>query len=73
MASLGQVVRELREERGISASKLERMADLSNPTIWKLEHDEGNPTIATVEKVAGAFGLTAAELMSMAEGDRGRR
>ena len=69
MATLGQVVRRLREERGISISKLQREADMSYQTVTAMERDEGNPTLATVGKVAEVFGLTAIELISMADED----
>lgn len=71
MTTLGQVVQGLREERGYSISKLQRDADMSYQTVTAIERDEGNPTIATIGKIAAVFGMTAVELVSMVDEDEG--
>lgn len=40
------------EERGITIAKLEKEAGLKNGTIRKWGKEDGNPTIASLEKVA---------------------
>ena len=65
MATLGEVIIELREQREWSQSKLSRMADLSAPTVASIESDEGNPTLDSLEKIASALDTTVPELYAM--------
>lgn len=50
-------IRWLREERGMTQTDIARRAGVSLQAIAKLEDPDGNPTLATLEKVAGALGL----------------
>lgn len=46
----------LRSEAGISQSQLSQKTGITQPDISKLENGKANPSIATLKKVAGAFG-----------------
>jgi len=53
----------LREAKGLSQEKLARLADVTNNTIIKIETGESpNPTVDTLEKIAKALGVSAADL-----------
>jgi len=46
-----------RAEQGLSQAAVAKRAGVSQQAIAKLEHPDGNPTLATIEKVAKALGL----------------
>lgn len=46
----------LRCEAGISQSQLSQQTGITQPDISKLENGKANPSIATLKKVARAFG-----------------
>ncbi len=46
----------LRSEAGISQSQLSQQTGITQPDISKLENGKANPSIATLKKVARAFG-----------------
>src|SRR4051812_41709202 len=55
--AVGQRLRRLREERGLSLSALARAAGLGKATLSGLEHGTRNPTLETLYAVAGALGV----------------
>jgi len=62
-SKIGEVIKKLRLESGISQDVLSKKADLSFHTISKIEAGATpNPTIDTVKKIAGALGVTLDEL-----------
>lgn len=63
------VIKTLRKKRNISAEDLALKAGLTRATIAKLEAGEGNPTVATLDSLAKAMGLSAGELLRLAESD----
>jgi DNA-binding XRE family transcriptional regulator/predicted RNase H-like HicB family nuclease len=46
-----------RAEQGLTQADVAKRAGVTQQAIAKLEHPDGNPTLATLEKVAAAFGL----------------
>ena len=61
---IGKNVKRLRREKGISQDRLSKLADISLNTISKIELDENpNPTIETVQKIAGALGVSVEQLL----------
>jgi transcriptional regulator with XRE-family HTH domain len=64
MASkIGENIRKLRQEKGISQDRLSKEADLALNTIVKIETGESsNPTVETLEKIAKALGVSVGEL-----------
>ncbi|MDD9303059.1 MAG: helix-turn-helix transcriptional regulator [Desulfobacter sp.] len=65
------IIRTLRMKRGITAEALAGRAKMTRATVAKLESGRGNPTIDTVSALGNVFGLTAAELIQMAETKEG--
>lgn len=61
------IVRTLRMKRGMSAEELAKAANLTRATIAKIENGNVNPTMSTVEALAGVFQLMSSELVRMAE------
>lgn len=61
---IGDNIRKLRNERGISQDKLSKLAGLAFHTITKIESGSTpNPTIETVKKIAGALGVSVDYLL----------
>ena len=69
--SVGDVVRCLRDERGISARDLCEQAKISPMQLWRIEQRKARPTEDTIRKLAGALGVPPARLFSAtpSEGD----
>ncbi|WP_449240940.1 helix-turn-helix domain-containing protein [Desulfoscipio gibsoniae] len=61
------IIRNLRMKRGMSAEELAKAANLTRATIAKIENGGGNPTMDTIEALAGTFQLLPSELVQMAE------
>ncbi|TVP53664.1 MAG: XRE family transcriptional regulator [Gemmatimonadales bacterium] len=71
---LGENLRRIRTERGLSQSELGEMAGLHQSVISNLERNVHSPRLETLKRVAGALelsvpGLTMAESESEAEPD----
>lgn len=60
-------IRTLRLKKGMSAEELAKLAKLTRATAVKIEKGGGYPTMATIESLAGIFGLLPSELIRMAE------
>jgi antitoxin HicB len=50
-------IRWARAEQGLTQGALAKRAGVTQQAIAKLEHPDGNPTLATIAKVAAALGL----------------
>lgn len=61
------VVRNLRRKRGLTAEDLARQADITRSTVAKIEGGDANPTVGTIQAIAQVLGLSATELLAMAE------
>ena len=70
---LARRIRLEREARGWSQSELAERSDVSKAMISKIERGEASPTAALLVKLATAFELTLATLLTRAEGEGGRR
>ena|SRR5829696_1593444 len=55
--NIGQRVRALREEQGLSGAALARKAGLTRNTVSRIELGHHTPSAATVEKIANALGV----------------
>ncbi|MFN3649325.1 MAG: helix-turn-helix domain-containing protein [Armatimonadota bacterium] len=66
-AAFGQVLRELRQNAGLSQEKLAEAIDCTRPYISYLENGQYSATISMVFRLADALGLSAAELITRAE------
>jgi len=62
--TIGKTIRKYRQDKEMSQEALARAADLSLPTIVKIESGETpNPSIDTVKKVAVALGVSVDNLI----------
>ncbi|WP_088102030.1 helix-turn-helix domain-containing protein [Halalkalibacter urbisdiaboli] len=59
---IGERLRKLRKEQGLSQEELAHKAFLHPTYIGQLERGEKNPTVETVEKVANALQISLADL-----------
>jgi transcriptional regulator with XRE-family HTH domain len=66
-AAFGQVVRELREEAGLSQERLGYLAKLSRVYIGEIERGEKAPTLDAVAALARALGKPPQDLVAAAE------
>lgn len=65
MPKLGENIKKIRQQRGISQDRLSKLANVSTNTIAKLEVDpEPNPTLETLQSIANALAVTVDELIS---------
>ncbi len=63
-SAIGKAIRKYRQEKNMSQEALARTANLSLPTIVKIESGETpNPGIETVKKIADALGVSLDDLM----------
>jgi quercetin dioxygenase-like cupin family protein/DNA-binding XRE family transcriptional regulator len=69
---LGETVRELRKERGLTLVELARAADLSHSFLSQLERGRSRPSMSSLHRIAQALGTTQPALMAAAETDRTR-
>jgi transcriptional regulator with XRE-family HTH domain len=65
--AFGPAIKEVRLARGLSQEEAGLRSGVARGFFGKLERGEANPTFATIVKVAGGLGVTAAELVSDAE------
>lgn len=58
MASLGERIRQLREESEMTGEQLGKKLNVSKQSISKWENDTSNPDIDTIRKIASIFNTT---------------
>ena len=64
MSTIGNNIKRLRQEKGLSQDKLSKLADLSLNTVVKIELDESpNPTIETIQRIAKALEVSVDDLL----------
>jgi transcriptional regulator with XRE-family HTH domain len=64
LQKLAKRIRDLRKLKGMSQEILAEKANLHPSLIGKMERGEINPTIISLEKIAKAFNISLAELLS---------
>lgn len=63
-ANIGENIKRIRQERGISQDRLSKLADLSLNTIVNVESGvSANPTIETLSKLANALEVKVDDLL----------
>ena len=69
MASpLGEKIKHLRNEKGLSLEQLAQITDSSKSYLWELENrDQANPSLEKINKLAVALDVTAEFLVSSPE------
>jgi len=55
--SVGNILRTIREERGLSQRELSRRAGISTNTVSLIERDENSPSVATLQSLASALNV----------------
>ncbi|MBO1050716.1 MULTISPECIES: helix-turn-helix domain-containing protein [Nostocales] len=60
--TLGQRLHLIRKEQNLSMRSVARMAEISVAYLSKIEHDEANPTVDVLERLAKVLGLSLEEL-----------
>ena len=60
----GATIRALREAKGLTQAQLAERLFVSDKTVSKWENGKGYPDITLLESVAGALGVSVAELLS---------
>jgi transcriptional regulator with XRE-family HTH domain len=66
-AALGKVVRELREEKGLTQEAVAHTAGVHPTWVSRLEGGALNPSWGMVSRVAAALGVEVSELAKVAE------
>ena len=65
--TLGEKIVRLRNEKGLSSVELAKATGLSRGYLWQLETGgKDNPSLDILQKLAGALGVTVAELSETA-------
>jgi transcriptional regulator with XRE-family HTH domain len=56
MKTLGETIKDIRKQRGMSQRELATLAKMNKVYIYRIEKGEVSPTIKTLQKIADAFG-----------------
>jgi transcriptional regulator with XRE-family HTH domain len=67
LTGLGEAIRELREQRGVSQERLGLDSGVHRNYIGGIERAERRPTVATAAKLAVTLGIRPSELIARAE------
>ena len=60
----GRNVKHLRKRRGLTLDDLANRAGITKSGLWQIEEGKSSPTVATLEKIGDALGLSVSELVS---------
>lgn len=66
-AAVSSRIRDLRRERGLTLDELSRRSGVSKGMLVEIEKGGANPSIAILCKVAAAFGISVADIVSVSE------
>ena len=64
---VAQIVRQRREEKGLSQTELAARSGLSQPMIGFIEQQQRNPTLDALLRVAEALNISVSEIVLEAE------
>ena len=67
LVGLGQAIRALRDERGLSQERLSLDTGIHRNYIGGIERAERRPTLRTVATLANTLGVRPSELIALAE------
>lgn len=65
--ALGNTIRDVRRERGLSQEVLSGLAGIARTHLTMIENGTMHPTVETLCKIAQALGLRTSELLSLME------
>ncbi len=60
---LGKNIKRIRERKKMSQGDICRAVELDRAQMSNIESGKGNPTLATIEKIAQALGVSSDELL----------
>lgn len=60
---LGQNLKRIREEKGMTQGDICRALDIDRGFISSIENGKRNPTLSTIKKIADVLGITVDELL----------
>lgn len=63
----GRVVRQVREQRLLSQEQLAELADLNRSYLGEIERGQVVPSLATLDKLAGALEIALSDLLHQCE------
>ena len=61
---LGKNIKRIRELRKMSQGDICRVLGFDRAQMSNIEGGKGNPTLATIEKIANALGVSSSELLN---------
>jgi transcriptional regulator with XRE-family HTH domain len=67
LIALGQAIRELRKEKGLTQEELAQQADLHESYISVIESGQRNPTWSTLRSISRGLGVPLFELIQRAD------
>jgi transcriptional regulator with XRE-family HTH domain len=67
LRALGNAIREIREDRGLSQEKLAELAELHRTYISSVEQGRRNISFENIHKIAAALGVSMTELVQLCE------
>lgn len=62
---LGVRIAQLRAEKGMSQRKFALVLELDRVTLNRIESGHGNPTLSTLERIAGGLDISIQELLDI--------
>jgi len=65
---LGQIMRRMRNERGLSILDIREVTGLSKSTISDIETGKSSPTAETLQKIADALGVQVKDFFQAQKG-----
>ena len=66
---VGEKIRALRKERGLSQEELGEKANLHHTYVGAIERGEKNASIDTLDKIADALGVVIVDLFALVQGE----
>lgn len=66
LVALGDAIRRIRKERGLSQEQLALSAEIDVSYLGRVERGDNNVAVLRLERIAEALGVTMAELMAEA-------
>lgn len=69
LAIIGQIIRQLREENGISSEELASRAGIGVEKLDKIENNEANPSLGVLIRISRALGAKLGTLLAGREED----
>ena len=60
---LGQNLKRIRAKKGMSQGDISRALDVHRAYVSGIENGKRNPTLATIQKLADALGVSVSELL----------